>query len=643
MKKILTVLTTLVCLALSATAAILPAEKVLPDDTLFMFTIPDFMKAKDIYSNSPQGQLWSDPSLKAFKDKFLGKLKSEYLTPMERDLGIHFEDYTGLLKGQFTFAVTQNGWDGKDKTQEPALLLLIDTKDKSSQLKTNLADLKKKWVDSGKSVKTEKIRDIEFSVAVLSSNDLPKSLRKSLSGGSAEAEKDKAEESDAKKPATKKQIYIGQAESMLIMGNSPKAIEKILARMSGGSVKSLSEVPIYEANHNAMFREAPLFGWINAKAFIDVLSREDASASDDSASNPFAFKPSKVMAAAGLNGLKTIAFNYLYSNDGAQFNLFLGAPETTRSGLFTILAGEPKEYIPPTFVPADAVKFQRWRIDGQKAWATLQKMLNDISPQTLNSLNFVLSTAEAGAKEKDSSFDIKKNLFGNLGNDIISYSKLPKGSSMADLDSAPSIFLVGSSNPDQLASALKNTFSFLLQQGGAPTEREFLGRKVYSLPLPGSATAKGEKAPARSMSFAGSGGYVVISTDTGMLEEYLRSNEKQGKSLREAPGLSEAMQKVAGSTTTSFGFSNDSESMRVTLEAFKKDFGSPESMGTLGPLAAIMGMSDPAKVKDWVDVSLLPTFDKVSKYFYFTVYSGSATSEGLSWKVFAPTPPQMKK
>ncbi len=35
---------------------------------------------------------------------------------------------------------------------------------KASQLKTNLADLKKKWIDAGKNVKTEKIRDIEFSV-----------------------------------------------------------------------------------------------------------------------------------------------------------------------------------------------------------------------------------------------------------------------------------------------------------------------------------------------------------------------------------------------------------------------------------------------------------------------------------------------
>jgi hypothetical protein len=642
MKKLLPILTALFYLACNAGAAVLPPEKLLPEDTLAIFTVPDFAKARDIYNNSPQGQLWNDPSLKAFKDKFVGKLKSEYITPLERDMGIHFEDYADLLQGQFTIAVTQNGWDGKDKDkggQEPALLLLVDTKDKSAQLKTNLADLKKKWVDSGKTVKTEKIRDIDFSVAVISSNDLPKSLKKN-SSSDASGSKDNA---DDKKSEAKKQVYIGQADSLLIMGDSPKAIEKILARMSGGSVKSLGEVPAFDAN-SAMFREAPLYGWVNTRALIDVVSKQDDSSADADSSGPMGgLKPGKIMAAIGLSGLKSIAFNYLYANDGAQFNFFLGVPESSRSGIFKILAGEPKEYNPPLFVPSDAVKFQRWRIDGQKAWATLQKMITDISPQSLNTVNFMISSAESGAKEKDPGFDIKKNLFGNLGNDFITYQKLPKGSTLADLSSAPSIVLLGSPNPEQLASALKNILGMFLQGSTTPSDREFLGRKIYSLPMPGGAAAsKDGKADAHILSFAGSGGYVAISADPGLLEEYLRSNEKQGKSLRELPGLNDAMQKVGGSSTSLFGYSNDGETMRVTLEALKKDSDSP-GMGSIGLLAGAMGMGDPSKIKEWLDFSLLPTYDKVSKYFYITVYGGNATSEGLGYKVFAPTPPQLKK
>ena len=39
----------------------------------------------------------------------------------------------------------------------------------------------------------------------------------------------------------------------------------------------------------------------------------------------------------------------------------------------------------------------------------------------------------------------------------------------------------------------------------------------------------------------------------------------------------------------------------------------------------------------------LSTHDKVSKYFYYSVYGVSANVEGLSLKFFAPVPPQLKK
>ncbi|MDB6110051.1 MAG: hypothetical protein JWR69_1801 [Pedosphaera sp.] len=635
MKQVLPLFAAVCCLTLHSSAAVLPAEKLLPDDTLVLLSVPDFTKAREISSNSPQGQLWRDPSLQAFKDKFVNKLKETYVTPLERDLGIHFDDYTGLPQGQFTLAIIGKG----TKTEDPGMLLLVDTKDKSEQLKTNLLDLKKKWVDAGKKVRTEKIRDVEFSIITLSSNDLPKTLKKEAAKASSPELPDPLISPDPKE-SVKKEVYIGQAESLLVMGNSAKSIEKVLARMSGADVKTVSDVPDYEANHAALFRDAVAFGWANAKTFVDMASHMDDDVSEtDAASNPFSFKAEKVVAALGLNALKSIALSYRFTPEGAQGTLFFSVPEANRSGLFKILAGEPKESTPPAFVPSDAIKFQRWRIDGQKTWATLQKMLSDINPQAINGINFLLTTAESAAKDKDPNFDIKKNLFGNLGDDMISYSKAPKGDSLADLNSPPSLFLLASPNPEQLSAGLKSVFALMGQQGGAPTEREFLGKKIYTIPLPATG-AKGSKSS--SLSYACSGGYIAISADNGMLEEYLRSSQAEVKPLKDTPGLGEATQKVAGNGTSIFGYSNDSETMRVTLEALKKDFGSPGG-GSLGPLAATMGLGSASKIKEWFDVSLLPDFDKIAKYFSFTVYSGTASADGLSFKSFTPVPAQLKK
>ena len=45
----------------------------------------------------------------------------------------------------------------------PGFLLLLDTRDKSHLLRTNLANLRKHWMDAGKPVRTERLRDLEFS------------------------------------------------------------------------------------------------------------------------------------------------------------------------------------------------------------------------------------------------------------------------------------------------------------------------------------------------------------------------------------------------------------------------------------------------------------------------------------------------
>ncbi len=638
MRKLLALSTALLYLAGHAGAAVLPAEKLLPDDTMALFTIPDFNQIRDIYQHSPQGRLWNDPAMKDFKDKFISKLTSDYITPLEHDLGVHFADYTNLPQGQVTFALIQNGWQGKDDPA-PAFLVLLDTKDQSAQLKTNLADLKKKWVDAGKTIKTETIREVEFSVITLSREDIPKTLKKPdapLPPGVPEPMENTDLKNEPKKP-----LYIGQAESLLIVGNTPKVIEKILARMSGGSVKTLGELSSFDAN-SGMFHDASSFGWVNVKSFVDIWNHPPEASSDADASSPFAMKPDKILPALGLTAVSTLAITYSSSDEGARVNVMLSVPEASRTGLIKILAGEAKDCSPPPFVPADVVKFQRWRIDGGKTYTELRNIIKEISPSALSGVDFVIGSAEAGAKEKDPSFDLSKNLFGNLGDDFITYQKNPKGKTEPDLNSPPALFLIGSPNAELLASTVKTLLTLSGQQAGAITDREFIGHKIYSLPLPAAPSpAPGAITPApRSLSYVSSGGYLALSLDPGMLEEYLRSSENQGKALRDTPGLSEATQKVVSSGTCLFGYSNEGESMRVFFDLLKQNPGTDPLSGA-APVAAAVGMGA-MKTADWFDVTLLPSYDKISKYFYMSVYSVSANSDGLTFKAFTPTPPQSK-
>jgi hypothetical protein len=624
-----------ICVALTASAVIPPVEKILPDDTLFLVTTPDFSKLRDIYRNSPQTQFWNDPAMKPFKDRFLSKLGEEFIQPLEHDLGVHLSDYTNLPQGQITFAVTQNGWSGPEGDR-PGLLLLLDTKDKSTQLTKNISDLRKKWVEAGKTLRTEKIRNNDFAVLPLSDKDIPKTLRK-FSGS--------AQESDADETATnasKTEIYIGQFESLLIVGTAAKPIEKVLVHLTGGEMPSLSDVGAYDANRLALFRDSPFYGWANAKSFIDLLTRKSAGDQD----NPMAmFNPSKILTAVGISSLKTLAFSVQMANDGTTMQFLASMPASSRQGLFSVFPSAAKDAAPPSFVPADVAKFQRWRIDGQKTWTALQKVLSDISPQAKEGINFAIDTANAAAKEKDPDFDMNKNFFGNLGDDIISYSKPPAGSSLTDLNSAPSLFLLGSPNPDQLVSAFKYVLVLVNQQNAAPKEREFLGRKIYSVELGPTMSGPGlgdKPAKTRSLSYVASGGYVAISTDDSMLEEYLRSSDNQQKTLRDTAGLTDAIAKVGGSSAGVLGYENQAETTRVVFEALRNNASTNSSSSTM-MLPGLGGLPNAGSFKDLMDFSLLPPFDKISKYFSFSVYSASANTDGLTFKMFAPTPAGLRK
>jgi hypothetical protein len=628
-------------LMVNGLAAVPPAEQLLPPDTLVMLCVPDWSKVAAAQKESPLWQLWHDPAVQPFRDKFLSKLRAEVLQPIERGLGINLANYGQLLQGQCTLAMIHNGWTGT-KDPLPALILLLDAKDKAGLLKTNLAEIKQKLLDAGKTVKTDRIRDVEFTTVVTDLANLEQGLGKTMpSLPPAPPVEKKDQPADQPKPEQKQglklEVSFGQVDSLLVAGTSAKDLERVLARLAGGAAPCLGEQPAYQASYQACFREALSYGWVNVAPLVDILTKKVAAASNTPAFGP---TPDRLLAASGVSSLKTLALGARQTSEGEFVDAFLGVPEGSRHGVFKLLAIEAKEAGPPPFVPADAVQFYRWRLDGQKAWAALEALVNEVTP---GSFAMLTATIEGAIKQRDPGFDFKKNLIANLGDDLISYQKVPRTNSLAELNSPP-LFLAGSANAEALTQAIKGVLSLVAAQTGSgpPQEREFLGRKICStaLPqLPGSAAAKPQ-----SLHLSASGGYVALSTDAALLEEYLRSSDSKPKPLAEIPGLAEAAQKIGGTATGLFGCQDDRENMRALLEALKNDQGGWARLFAGTPFADLLQGAELEKaLKEWADFSLLPPYEKVAKYFYLSVFAGRMTPEGFGFKAFSPMPPRLKQ
>lgn len=599
-----------------AFAAIPPAEDLLPSDTLLVFSVPDCSVLQATAQQSPQWMLWNDPAMKPFREDFTAKWNQKFIAPMEQSLGVKVADYLPLLRGQLTFAITQNGWGSAQGNAAPAMLLLLDAREKGDLLATNLAALRQGWIDSGKGVRTETLEDIKFSVLTLSSNtSMPFSSLFPTAGNS---------------PAPA--VYIGQFKSLLILGTSEKAVAAVAAHLHGGANPSLGQNAQFAADQLAQFYKTPLYyGWFNAQGFFGGLSQLQIAQS----SGPLPVSWNEIMLASGLGGLKSISFSYRESRDGAEMEFYAAAPESDRRGLLKMVTAAPKEANPPPFVPVGATKFWRWRVDGQKSWSELEKTLTGISPTALTSLNSFIAIANATGQQQDPNFDIRKDLISNLGDDWLCYSMAPPGKTLADLNSAPWLFLFSANNADQAVLAIK-TVASMASPGNSVEPRDFLGRKIYTIPLPAGRARGGES---QALYCTSSGGYVAVTKNVTMIENYLRSDDGKTKPLSQRPGLIDAAQHVGGMDDGLFGYQNQRESARELFLALKSD----PSLGgaAFNPLAATPFSATGNGIRDLMDFSLLPDYDQVSKYFNFTVYAGSATAEGLDFKFFQPRSPEL--
>lgn len=597
-------------------AAIPPAENLLPPDTIAFFTVPDCNALRAVSKVSPQLMFWNDPAMKPFRDKVVEHLNEKFIAPLEKDLGLKVDDFTSLLQGQFTVAATANGTSGRDDVP-PGLVLLLDARDKAPQLKTNLAALTKKITDQGRTLRTEKIRGLDFSIVTLSSNDLANVFgpRRQVSEIGVE-----------QKPEPPVDIYFTQYESLLVVANSPKLAEAVAAHLTGGTTPALAEDDGFVADKQSQFRNTPTYyGWFNGRLFFNLVGAAPTSAQPRSMMPP----PDKILEVLGLRNLKSASFALNESYEGSTATLHITAPAAERAGLLKILSLPAKDASAPMFVPADVVKFSRYRIDGRQAWNDLEKMLANLSPQMLAGVNSAIDLANTSAQQKDPSFDLRKNLIANLGDDIINYAKAPVGDTIADINKQPSIVLIATPNPDQMIQAIRVIGSLAAPQDSA-APREFRGHKIYSIAQRSQRGPNGAVTPAPLLVSSGSG-YLALSADAGILEEFLRNGDGSAKPLRENAAIAEAAAHIGGMGTGLFTYQNQRETMRTSFKIFKTAAGDEMAMKLIAPA-----------VREWFDFALLPDYDRVAKYFGISVLNGGSAGDGLLLKFYTPRPPGLE-
>jgi hypothetical protein len=221
-------------------------------------------------------------------------------------------------------------------------------------------------------------------------------------------------------------------------------------------------------------------------------------------------------------------------------------------------------------------------------------------------------------KADDPKFDLRKELFANLGDDLVAYQMPPKGSSIEELVAQRSVILVGSPAPERLAKGVKALIEAVTLPGML-RERELHGKKIYAV--------SGESG---GVQFAAVSGYLVVSPDRTLLEEFLARGEAAPSPLRDREGLAAAAEKVGGLGTGLFVYQNAREQNRLAARLAKLADGE----GLESPLQTALG----DKFAPLFDAGLYPPFEQIEKHFGITVLSGEADADGLRLRVYTPVP-----
>ncbi|MDP6892889.1 MAG: hypothetical protein QF731_06880 [Verrucomicrobiota bacterium] len=589
MKKLL--FSSLIALSLLPATIAAPAlEDLFPAETVFLAAFPDYAAAERDFDSGVMGRLWNSTEMRSFREKLEKGFEDNLLGNIEERFGIEIDAFEEIANGPVAFAIVQ----GKTPGEQPAFLLLIDAGKKTFTLGRTISRLERDWKRKGRKVGRTTLGSKKFTTLIGASG--------------------------------KEVLHLGREKGLFFAGTDTGILEEVLERYSGKGTGSLSTNPIFASDKAMVLEGADAYVWAD---FSQVLPQLISSAPDGT---DLGLNIQDILNSLGLDGFKSMAAAFQEQKYGASFDIFIGLPEEKRTGFLGLLEMKRIDSAPNEFVSADAQLFQRWRIDIAATWSNLEKLLNDTAPDIGSMVEFTVNLL---GKDKDQNFDFKKSFFNNLGDDIILYQLEAdmKNQEAGGLNSL--LGLVSTPNPDELIKAIGAIPGILPPPLNEATmlPRRLGEHSVYSFDFVLDSGAGDDLKT--GILFGAKDGYLVWSTNPNLLQLHLDGSPTRALSSR--AGLFKAAEQVGGLKSGFFGYLDGPSSIQHVVSWIRET-------GILDVVYSAIVMDDigEADPGGWLDFSLLPSDEKIGKFFDFAVFGLEREPQGITLKYFSPTPTSKK-
>lgn len=544
-----------------------PPEKVLPDSTIALLKINNAAALRDSFKQSQFGQLWSDPSLKAWRDG-LAEQVAEAGKSLKSKIGVTYKELLDLPQGPASIAVLR-----RDDPKLPiAVVISADAGKNAATMAGVLEKASKQAEGGGAKIATESFKGANLHVI------------------QPPQKKDGGKDDDRPEPPV---VWTQQGTTFFISSDID-AIKDLVAHADGRD-DSISGNETYVQSLKKLGSDAQVVWFIDLAKVLKLVVQANPAAKGNPAQ---AQQVDTLIQMSGLKNLKAAAGSFVLNSGGydSVSKTIILSPGPAQ-GLLKVFRLPAVSLRPESWVPATVASYQSYSWDLDAAYTAINDLVNMFQPGALDVLEQSLVGPNGGEPLK-----FQKDLFGPLGDrfTIISDFKKP-------IKEDNQRMLLGVALED--SKAFQNTLTKIIGlAGAAPKTREFQGSTIYDFDLPelpnNPAAPQGRqfKGP---ISLTIAKNTLFVSSEPTLLEQVLRGGSP---ALADSTSF-QAVAKEIPDKVSSMTFVRPEEQARLTYDMIKSGQFEKALQG-----AATAGGPDLSKISSVLDKDKLPDFSTFAKY-----------------------------
>ena len=595
-------------------AAALPETAgLVPPETVLLVNIDNFSRLKTQLEKTNIYKLYKDPVLAAFitdaKTKWLEKIKKA-----DKTIGSAIIDSDLLPEGRVAFVLVLN--KKAEESKEPMALFITQWGENTSKVKKVVADAVKKAAEDGARQSSEDYRGLSIkTITAKESSRLAYGFSSTLS-----------------------YCFV---DDCLIGSEDIELLRYVIAHIKGAASPTLSADADYISTLAATGPHHDIDVYVNIKQIIQTVTAKDSTG-----------KIQTTIANLGVDNVVALGCSVgIARNSGNSFyGKTLLKINGAKKGICKMLDIESAFLKAPRFIPASAYSAMFFNLNIKKAYDELANILNLFSPQAAAIMYTPLLPP---GPDGQPGVQLKNDIIEHLGSQIIiaqSINKPFSGNSMpVEYHAALAI---------TNRNALEKTFSLLYNKMIAPNNpdatRELLGHTIYLINLPNmlpfmpgggmlpqpSAGSEAPGYPPRlsppqapvqmpKLAFTITDAHLIFGLESTVEQAIRTLSATAVESVGSAQWFTTAQSSIP-SVVGSAGLQNNAASYEM-LWWMLKESGKTQNQNP-GVSAGISMGGNPGLIFSQMglfDMTLLPEFDTVRKYFGLSATYGLSRPDGF--------------